>query len=87
MSFNPAASFEKKDKPGFPVAFLSNVLQEIVIFLAMSFEIETEIEHRLGKRLLGAKEQGNHQATQTAVSIEKRVDGFELHMRESGFQE
>jgi hypothetical protein len=50
-------------------------------------EIEGEVEQGVPEHAFGVEQKGNEQAPQPSVSIQKRVDGFELHMGERGLDE
>src|SRR5258708_4798603 len=54
----------------------------VIILLPAALEVETEVEDRLRESALRAEEQRNQQSPESAVAAEKRVDGFELHVRE-----
>ena len=42
----------KEVEPGFPVAGHTHVVEQLVVILAVRFEIEAEVEHRLPQHLL-----------------------------------
>ena len=70
----------KEIEPRFPVAGKADVVEEFVIILAVHFEIETEVEHRLPQHLLLAQEQRDEQAAKTTIAVQKRMDSLELHV-------
>ena len=49
----------------------------------MTFEVMGEVEHGSLENFLLAKEEADQQAADTAVAVEKRVDGLELGVGQS----
>lgn len=80
-------AFEEKGQPCLPVAILAHGLEEFVVAGAVLLEIEGEVEQGVAEHAFGVEQKGNEQAPQPSVSVQKRVDRFELHMGERGFDE
>ena len=53
----------------------------------MAFEVEGEVEERLPEDAFRAQQEGDEEAAQPAISIQKRVNGFELDVGEGGFEQ
>jgi hypothetical protein len=79
-------AFQKKVHPGFPVSRGSDAVEQIVIHGAVFFEEEGEIEQGLREKAAMVEQQGNEQAAEATIAVEKRMDGLELHMGQSGFE-
>ncbi|CAH1076131.1 hypothetical protein NTG1052_290004 [Candidatus Nitrotoga sp. 1052] len=80
-------TFEEKVDPGFPVAIGAHPVEQLVIQGAMLFEIQTQVQQRLREQAALMQQQRDEQAAEPAISIEKGVDGFKLHMRQSSLDQ
>ena len=80
-------AFQKEIHPGFPVAGGADAVEQVVIHRAVRFEVEGKIEQRLCKQTTVVQEQGDEEAAEAAIAIEKRMNGLELHMGERGFDQ
>ena len=80
-------AFQEEVCPGFPVAMGANPVQQFVVHGPVLLEVEAEVQQRLGQEPALVQEHGNQQAPQAPVAIQKRVDGFKLHMRQCGLDE
>jgi hypothetical protein len=87
LSRRSFGAIEKELYPFFPNTFCSDALKEIVITLAARLEIKTRIQKGLAQYAFGAKKERNEQTTKAPISIEKRVNRFELHMYKSSRNE
>ena len=73
---------QKELDPCFPVSGGAHAREEIVINLAIGFEIQTQVEDGLRQRATCAEQESDEEASETSVAVEKRVDGLELQMGE-----
>jgi len=71
---------EEESQPAFPVARLPHFGEHLVVVLPVALEKQAQVEQRLAQQPLVMQQQGNEQASNAAVAVQKGVDGFELHM-------
>lgn len=74
-------------KPRLPVASPSDLIQQLIVPLAMRLKVQAQIEHRFLENLLRAEQQGHNEASQPPVSIKKGVNGFKLNVRQCRFDQ
>jgi len=60
----------------------TNTLQQIVIVLLVFFDVGREVQQRLVQTFAFDQEQRNQQSANAAISIQERIDGFELLMHD-----
>src|SRR6202011_5074670 len=53
--------FQKEPQPFFPGALRPDTLKQIVVPIAVRFEVQAEVQKRLPQRALGAKQKRNQQ--------------------------
>jgi hypothetical protein len=68
----------------FPVSGGVNAREEIVIDLAIVFEIQTQVEDRLRQRAAATEQESDEKTSESSVAVEKWVESLELHMGQSG---
>lgn len=68
----------------FPVPGGVNAREEIVIDLAIVFEIQTQVEDRLRQRAAATEQESDEKTSESSVAVEKWVESLELHMGQSG---
>src|SRR5438552_2017155 len=71
---------QKKLEPAFPIPCLPYSVKAVIVFQAIVFEEQTEVEQRLFQVAHENEKEGNQQAADTAIPIKKRVDRFKLNM-------
>ena len=69
--------------PFFPLAVVADRLKPFVVLGAVPLEEPRQVEHRLLEDLRATEQQGDQQAADPAVAVAKRVDRFELGVREA----
>src|SRR5215472_1393306 len=79
--------FEKKSQPLFPGTVCSYTLKQIVVPVAIRFEVQAEVQKRLSQRALGAKQECDQQTPESAIAIQERVNGLKLHVNQSGIDQ
>ena len=75
---------EEKFKPSFPRAVFTHLLQEAIVVRPMRFQVEAEIEERLAQNAFCAEIEGHKQTADTPITVQERVDGFELNVEKPG---
>lgn len=80
-------AFEKEIQPRFPVAGVAHGVELAVVLGAVLFEIQREVQERLAQHAVVMQDQGDEEPSHAPVAIQKRVDGFELHVRERRLDE
>ena len=63
-------------------AGLAHRIEQFVVLGSTLFQIQTEVKQGLAQHLVVIQDQRNQQAPDTAIAIEKWVDGFELQVRQ-----
>lgn len=71
---------EKEGDPAVPVTFRTDLQQPVDVPIAVPIEVLAKIEKRLWEQSPLPEEQGDQQATQTAISVQKGMDSLELIM-------
>gem|GEM_PF-5745129 len=74
---------EEEVQPSFPVSVFANLLQQPIIFSPMGLQIEAEGREAAFAARRSCKDTGYKQAADTTITIEKRMDCFELHMQQA----
>ena len=80
-------ALKKKGEPRLPVSLFPDLLQQAVVLASMCLEKKAEVEKRLLQNTLYAKKECDQKAADTPVAIEKRVNGFELNVKQAGANE
>ena len=73
---------QEKPAPAGPVAIARHGEQALVVRVAMGLEIGADIERRFPDVAVLPKEQGHQQAAQTAVAVQKGMQGLELGVQD-----
>ncbi len=60
-------SFREKIEPGLPIASPLYVVEQFIVMLPMSLEIEAHVQHRFAQHLMSAEQQCDQQPAQAAV--------------------
>src|SRR5436305_994870 len=79
--------FEKKSQPLFPGTVRSDTLKQIVVPVAVRFEVQAEVQKRLSQCALGAKQECDQETPESAVTIQEGVNGLKLHVNQSGLNQ
>src|SRR5580692_2394000 len=79
--------FQKERQPFLPRAVCSYTLKQVVVPIAIRFEVQAEVQERLSQRALGAKQERYEQPPESAVAVQKRVDCLKLHVDQAGFDQ
>jgi hypothetical protein len=74
---------QKEREPLLPLAAITNGLQSFVVLGTMPLEEMREVQNGFGENLLFAQKKGDEQAPDPAVSVQERMNRFELRVRES----
>lgn len=61
-------AIKKEVTPAFPIALEPHILQQILIKLAVFFEMQAEIQDRLHQHAVGAQQKCDQQTPQTAIA-------------------
>ncbi len=69
---------QKEQDPIVPLTRFGDLVELLVIRLAMSFQISAQIEHGGGKHSVAVQDQREGHATDTSVTIIKQLQDFEL---------
>ena len=75
-------ALEEEGDPAFPIAIAADRRQSRVVLLLPLLERQAEVEQRLIEQLPVFDEQRDQQAPDASVTVEKRVDRLELHVRQ-----
>lgn len=78
---------EIESQPALPISFRSYTLKGVVIIHPVLFKEKAQVEEWLGKRPLRTQDERDQKAAQAAVAIQKWVNGFELGMGKSRFDQ
>src|SRR6266851_7800775 len=78
---------EEKAQPGLPITRQPHRLEQFVIPFAVLFQVKTEIKQWLPQRPFSTEQNRDEQPPKSPVAIQEWMDGFELHMGQSGFDE
>src|SRR3954464_3089393 len=70
-------------QPSLPIAVIANCGEPIVVLLSVCLQVDTEIEQRTVENLALAEQKCQEQTSNSAVAIQKRMNGFELRMRKA----
>ena len=73
---------QKIGAPAVPIVISGNSQQPLIVFIAMALQEGADIEHGLVNNVGLKHEKGNQHASQTAVTVQKRMQGFELGMQQ-----
>jgi hypothetical protein len=65
---------------------VTHSLKPIIIVLPVHLEIKAEIQNRLTECAFRAEQERDEQSPQAAIAVQKRMDGFELNLRECCFE-
>lgn len=76
-------AFQEEEEPRLPVAALAHLVQERVVIRPALLEEEAQVQHRLAQRALAPEQERDEQPPDAPVPVQKRVDGLELHVRET----
>src|SRR5215469_10348719 len=79
--------FEKKSQPLFPGTVCSYALKQIVVPVAVRFEVQAEVQKRLSQGTLGAKQECDQQTPESTIAIQEGVNGLKLHVNQSGLDQ
>src|ERR1700722_6742971 len=79
--------FEKKSQPLFPCTVCSYALKQVVVAVAVRFEVQAEVQKRLSQRALGAKQECDQQTPESAIAIQEGMNGLKLHVNQSGLDQ
>jgi hypothetical protein len=74
-----ADALGKEAQPALPVARQPHCIQQPVVQRPLRFEKQTGVQKRFLQDTVGHQLQHDQHAAHTAVAVQKRVDGFELH--------
>ncbi|WP_247480082.1 hypothetical protein [Bradyrhizobium sp. CW9] len=74
-------AFKEKQKPAMPIAGLADALEEFVVPLPVSLEIEAEIKLWLLERARFAEQEGDEQAAKATSAVQEGMDRFKLDVR------
>ncbi len=83
--FNNAA--QEKNKPLLPASIVADRLQFVIVLLPVFLEEMGQVQNGFLQHFALAKQKGNEQPSDAAVAVKKRVDGLELCMRETNFDQ
>ena len=75
-------ALQEEGDPRFPRSAIAHRLQMVVVRLPMLLEIVREVEHWLVQHAAFREQKTDEQSPDTPIAVEKRMDRFELHMRE-----
>ncbi len=78
-----AHAFEEEVEPRLPVALAAHAVEQVVVGRAVPLQVEAEVEERLVQYRRATEHQRDEQPADATVAVEERVDGLELHVRES----
>src|SRR5687767_2255899 len=76
-------AFEEEAQPGFPRSLRANSLEMVVVSIAITLQIEAQVEQGPREYPLGDEQERDQEAANPAVAIEKRMDRLELSMSQS----
>ncbi|MET4447577.1 hypothetical protein ABIB75_005878 [Bradyrhizobium sp. GM2.2] len=74
-------AFKEKQNPAMPIAGLADALEEFVVPLPVSLEIEAEIKLWLLERARFAEQEGDEQAAKATSAVQEGMDRFKLDVR------
>lgn len=77
-------TFQEEVNPCFPVAVLADAIEQFVVAAAVLLEEQAQLEQRLLQHPGIDQHQHDQQPAQSAVAVQKRVDGLELHVGQGG---
>src|SRR5699024_5158293 len=81
VSCLPTDAFQEEREPGHEITSLAREEQVVVVLASVLFEVHRQVEERLGPRLSTYQHEGDHEATDSAVSVQEGVDHLELIVR------
>lgn len=79
--------FQEEPQPSHPIALETNGVEAVVVFLAVLFEEQTQVQQGLSERIVSTQDQRDEQASKSAVAIQEWVDRLELDVGQCGFDQ
>jgi hypothetical protein len=73
-------AIEEEVEPRFPLAAVSHAIEQPVVIVAVLLEIQAQVEQRLLQHSGVMQQKRDQQPPDTTVSVQERVDRFELHV-------
>jgi hypothetical protein len=61
--------FQKKRQPLLPGTVCSYTLEQLVVAVAVGFEVQAEVQERLSQRTLGSKQERDQQPPKSVVAV------------------
>ena len=78
---------QEEREPALEVAGVPCGLEPLVVLLTMTLEVVRQVENGLPQRATLTEQEGDEEPPDTAVAIEKRMDGLELRVRQANLRE
>src|SRR6202007_220564 len=78
---------QEKRQPLLPGPVRSHALKQVVVSVAVRFEVQAEVQKRFSQRALGAKQECDQQTPESAIAIQEGVNGLKLHVNQSGLDQ